>query len=123
MKAWKTILVAFMTFMLVMPVMAQEPNEEYTRKGDKIMLTRYYEDGSVKEQGTYADGTPDGRWVQYNQDGTIKIEAFYQAGQKTGKWFVWSDGGEVLYELVYNDNKLQNSSRYKLEERNHIADK
>lgn len=122
MKAMTKILSVMMVFLFAVPTQAQQPKDEYTRNGDKVMVTRFYEDGAVREQGTFANNVADGRWVEYNRDGSVKIEAFYTDGKKEGKWFVYSNEGQVMYELVYADNYLQSSNRWKLEE-NNVADK
>jgi len=122
MKALTKILSVMMVFLFAVPTQAQHPKDEYTRKGDKVMVTRFYEDGAVREQGTFANNVADGRWVEYNRDGSVKIEAFYANGKKEGKWFVYADEGQVMYELMYADNYLQSSNRWKLEE-NNVADK
>lgn len=122
MKALKIVLSVMMVFLFAIPTQAQQPKDEYTRKGDKVMVTRFYEDGAVREQGTFVNNEADGRWVEYNKDGSVKVEAFYHNGKKEGKWFVYSNEGQIMYELVYQDNYLQGSSRWKLEE-NNVADK
>lgn len=120
MKILKMIGAGVLTLMMIVPAQAQK-EDHYEKSGDKVKVTRYYEDGSVKEVGTYSNGTPDGKWVEYTQDGKVKVEAFYSNGQKEGKWFVWTDDGEFLYEVIYKDNMLKNASKWKISERNAIA--
>jgi len=122
MKTLNKIVVMMVGVLLVLPVYAQQPEDNYTKEGDKVKVTRYYEDGTVREQGTFDGEVADGRWVEYHRDGSVKVEAFYKDGKKQGKWFVYTDEGQVMYELVYANNFLKNSNRWILEE-NNVADK
>ncbi len=120
MKVWKMIGAGVVTLMIALPAQAQV-EDTYTKDGDVVTVTRYYEDGSVREVGTFKNDKPDGRWIEYTREGAIKTEAIYANGEKEGKWFVWTEDGEYLYEVVYQDNKLKNASRWKIEDRNAIA--
>ena len=122
MKAWTKLISATIAFLFVMSAQAQQPQDKYEKQGDHIVVTKYYEDGSIREQGTFSGDLPDGRWVEYYRDGSVKTEAFYINGKKEGKWFVWSDEGDIMYELVYSENYLKNSNRWMLDE-NSVADK
>lgn len=123
MKAWTKVLSVAAAFLFVLPTQAQQPADKYEKQGDKVMVTKYYEDGTVREQGTFKGKVADGRWVEYHQNGEVKTEAFYVDGKKQGKWFVWpASEGEVMYELVYEDNLLKDSNRWTLDE-NNVADK
>ncbi len=120
MKVWKMIGAGVVTLMMALPAQAQV-EDTYTKDGDVVTVTRYYDDGSVREVGTFKNDKPDGRWIEYTREGAIKTEAIYANGEKEGKWFVWTEDGEYLYEVVYQDNKLKNASRWKIEDRNAIA--
>lgn len=122
MKALIKIVSVVAGFLFVLPTQAQQPADKYTKEGNKIIVTKYYEDGTVREQGTFVGEVADGRWVEYNRDGSVRTEAFYENGKKEGKWFVYSDEGQVMYELVYSDNRLTASNRWTLDE-NNVADK
>ncbi len=120
MKVWKMIGAGVLTLMMALPAQAQVA-DKYEKDGDVVTVTRYYDDGSVREVGTFKNDKPDGRWVEYTKEGTIKTEALYANGEKEGKWFVWTADGEYLYEVVYQDNKLKNASRWKIEDKDAIA--
>ena len=120
MKILKLLGAGALLLMIALPAQAQL-EDKYEKNGNQITVTRYYDDGSIKEVGTFKDGVPDGRWVEYSRDGKIKTEATYANGEKEGKWFVWTEDGEYLYEVIYADNKLQNASRWKIEEKNALA--
>lgn len=103
-----------------LPAMAQQ-TDTYKKVGDKVEVTKYYEDGTVKEVGTFKGENPDGVWVEYNRDGSIKTEANYVDGKKEGKWFVWSQDGKFLYEVKYENNAIAEAHRWEISERNALV--
>lgn len=122
MKAYNLIIAGVFALLMALPAQAQK-EDTYTKVGDRLMVTRYFDNGAVREEGTFLNGTPDGRWVQYDEKGNIKVEAFYSHGVKQGKWFVWSEDGDFLYEMAYADNQLKSSHKWKIDQRNVVAEK
>ena len=55
--------------------------------------TGYYEDGKVKEHGTFRDGEKHGSWTEYENDGTIVAQGTYRYGKE------W-DGSFISYEVL-----------------------
>lgn len=98
-----------------------QPEDRYTVDGDVVYVERFYEDGTLREKGSFINDVPAGEWVQYYRDGSIHIEAYFKEGKKEGKWFVWSDDGEYLYELMYTDNRMKNYHQWKIEQRNMLV--
>ncbi|HBF19976.1 MAG TPA: hypothetical protein DDW81_07740 [Cryomorphaceae bacterium] len=95
----------------------------YEKEGNKVRVTHFYDNGAVKETGTYAaNGNLDGNWVQYNEDGSVNTKAYYNNGMKEGKWFRWDNNGMVMYEIAYESNKLVNVQKWKLEQKNMLAE-
>ncbi len=121
MKRVRIFLVAMMA-MSIMALQAQKP-ATYEREGQRVKITNYYDDGNVKETGYYLKGKLDGNWTEYRTDGSIKIKAFFKEGKKEGTWIVYSEDGGTLYELVYTDNRLMDSHKWKIEERSLLAEK
>jgi antitoxin component YwqK of YwqJK toxin-antitoxin module len=105
----KTLLA--IAFMIGTMAGAQEIKPDFEKQGDLIKGTYYYEDGSVKQKGTYKNGKLHGEWISYGQDGKKNAIAQYQEGIKTGKWFFWHD--DLLMEVDYNDNKIAEVRKYK----------
>lgn len=86
-------------------IFAQDkPEPRFEKDGDLIKGTFYYEDGSIKQKGTYKNRKLHGEWVSYNQRGEKEAIAQYAFGDKTGKWFFWHDG--QLTEVHYDENKI-----------------
>ena len=90
-------LVGSMTF-------AQELKPKFEKEGRLTKGTFYYEDGSIKQQGTYKDVKLHGEWVAYDKSGSKTATAQYVNGQKTGKWFFWNNGN--LTEVDYSNNQI-----------------
>ena len=95
----------------------------YKKSGEKIIVTHFYEDGTVKETGTYYKDVLHGKWVQYDRTGNVTFEANYDFGDKEGKWFKWDKEENVLYEMVYEDNTLVSVDKWRLEKRNLLAER
>ena len=93
---------------------AQEHKPGFEKHGDLIKGTYYYEDGSIKQEGTYKNGKLHGKWVSYGQDGEKNAIAQYEEGTKTGKWFFWHD--DLLNEVDYKDNRIVEVRKYKIAE-------
>ncbi|MDZ7847734.1 MAG: hypothetical protein U5L96_13745 [Owenweeksia sp.] len=75
----------------------------------------------MREAGSYINDKPDGSWVSYYPDGSIHTRASYAQGKKEGKWYVYSQDGQYLYEVIYENNRMQDSNRWKIEERSLLA--
>lgn len=72
--------------------------------GQMAKATYYYDNGQVKQEGTYKDGKLHGNWIAYNQDGTKQSMGEYTDGQKSGKWFFWTNA--VLNEVDFADSRI-----------------
>lgn len=83
---------------------AQDVKPEFEEQGDLIKGTFFYEDGAVKQKGTYKDGKLHGKWVAYDKTGAKTAVAQYANGKKTGKWFFWNNGN--LTEVDYSNNTI-----------------
>jgi antitoxin component YwqK of YwqJK toxin-antitoxin module len=118
----KTIVEIMFVLLFAVSTMSAQENAEFTREGDQIKVAYFYEDAqTLKETGYFKDGVSNGRWVQYNRDGEVKIEAYYKNGSKEGTWFVWADDGESLFELEYAENRLVNSHKWTIEQKDMLA--
>ena len=92
-------------FTIGVTAMAQEnPVPKFEKEGDLIKGTFYYEDGSIRQQGTYKSGRLHGKWIAYNKAGEKHSMANYTEGKKTGKWFFWNSN--KLIEVDYSNNKI-----------------
>ncbi len=114
MKTIKNILLAAV-FLVGGTVLAQDksPEPTFEKKGDLIKGTFYYEDGSVRQEGTYKDGRLHGQWVSYNQNGEKAAIAHYENGKKSGKWFFWSE--DKLTEVDYQNSVIASVNSWKNE--------
>ncbi|MDT0648576.1 toxin-antitoxin system YwqK family antitoxin [Autumnicola edwardsiae] len=94
-------------------VMAQEKEPVFEKQGELIKGTFYYEDGNIRQEGTYKDGKLHGEWVSYNKEGEKTAIGQYETGQKAGKWFFWTD--DNLTEVDYEDSKIASVNSWKNE--------
>ncbi|CAL68033.1 toxin-antitoxin system YwqK family antitoxin [Christiangramia forsetii] len=85
----------------------------FEEQGNLIKGTFYYEDGSIRQEGTYKDGRLHGEWVSYNQDGKKTAIANYKNGKKDGKWFFWSE--TKLTEVDYENSVIASVNSWKSE--------
>lgn len=66
---------------------AQEVKPKFEVVDQMVKATYFYDNGQVKQEGTYLNGKLHGKWVSYNQDGSKQTMGEYENGNKTGKWF------------------------------------
>ncbi len=98
----KLVLIAFLFAFSFAQAQGNKPT--YKEVGDKVMVTYYYEDGSIHKTGFFKDEKLTGKWTQFDQKGnTVKI-AYYKNGKKTGNWLQWKDGH--FRQISYKDNRL-----------------
>jgi len=111
MQKIKNILVAAV-FIIGVAAMAQEsPAPKFEKEGDLIKGTFYYEDGTIRQQGTYKNGELHGEWMAYDAEGKKQSMANYAEGKKTGKWFFWSS--DKLTEVDYYNNQIAEVNTWK----------
>lgn len=65
----------------------------------------FHVNGTLKEQGQYAEGQRSGKWTQYNNVGEVITVAGFANDQKHGEWIVWDDNGNKRFEMFYNNGK------------------
>lgn len=61
----------------------------------------YYASGKLMEEGVFAKGEKDQKWVRYNENGSTSAIAFYSLGKKTGTWMVFDESGKKRFEMNY----------------------
>jgi len=114
MKSIKNILLAGALFVGGV-AMAQDndPKPVFEEQGDLIKGTFYYEDGNIRQEGTYKNGRLHGEWVSYDQNGEKTAIANYTNGEKSGKWFFWSEN--ELTEVDYKNSLIASVNSWKNE--------
>lgn len=98
------LLVAALTFGGVAMAQNEAPKPVFEKQGELIKGTFYYDDGSIRQEGTYKNGKLHGKWVSYNENGEKTAIAQYREGKKDGVWFFWSE--DKLTEVDYNNNQI-----------------
>tara|TARA_R100000789_G_C2995253_1_gene147267 strand:+ start:717 stop:1082 length:366 start_codon:yes stop_codon:yes gene_type:complete len=120
MKRLKLILFTA-AFLMSGVILAQneEIKPKFEKQGELIKGTFYYEDGSVRQEGTYKDGRLHGEWISYDQNGEKTALANYENGKKSGKWFFWTEN--KLTEVDYQNSMIASVNSWKNE--NSIVDR
>ncbi len=72
---------------------------------DQVIATYYYENGNVKQVGSFVDGKLEGKWISYTEDGNIQTIALYRDGKKHGKW-QYFESTFVTKEVDYKNNNI-----------------
>lgn len=122
MKALKIGSVLIVLVLTTINLSAQQKSV-YHKDGHTTTVTHFYEDGTVKETGSYYKGILHGEWIKYHPTGKVNLEANYDNGDKEGKWLTYSADGMELIEVLYSDNALVSVDKWKLEETNLLADR
>ncbi|NJM78599.1 MAG: membrane-binding protein [Flavobacterium sp.] len=92
---------------------AQEVKPKFEVVDQMVKATYFYDNGQVKQEGTYLNGKLHGKWVSYNQDGSKQTMGEYENGNKTGKWFFWSQ--TALNEVDFANSKIAEVKRWSKE--------
>ncbi|MAM19764.1 toxin-antitoxin system YwqK family antitoxin [Christiangramia flava] len=89
----------------------EAPKPVFEKQGELMKGTFYYDDGSIRQEGTYKNGKLHGEWISYNQNGEKTAIAQYKQGEKDGVWFFWS--GDKLTQVEYNQNNIASVDSWK----------
>lgn len=90
---------------------AQEIEPEFTKTGDLVKGTYFFDNGEIQQEGTYKNGELHGEWIAYNTEGEKIAVGKYENGEKTGKWFFWN--GDKLMEVDYSNNRITHVTGWK----------
>jgi antitoxin component YwqK of YwqJK toxin-antitoxin module len=74
------------------------------------LYTAWYDSGSLKLQGRYADGVRDGTWIDWYPNGRKSAETLYSAGRRNGSCKTWYENGQVASEATFRDGKEEGAS-------------
>lgn len=98
-------LALLLAVMMNLSVIAQGTTPTYNKVNGMIKVTKYHENGKVKEIGYFMEDKKEGVWESYNESGLKISEATYTNGLKEGNWSVWNESGVLLYHMVYENGK------------------
>ncbi|MDN3595693.1 toxin-antitoxin system YwqK family antitoxin [Zunongwangia endophytica] len=76
----------------------------FEKQGDLIKGTYYYEDGNIRQEGTYKNGELHGKWISYDENGEKTASAKYNSGEKVGTWLFWE--GDKIKQVEYRSNQI-----------------
>ena len=61
---------------------------------------------SIKKQGNYSGGVPDGLWQTYYPGNILKRTGLYKMGRRHGLWEWFYQNQGAMYSMLYNHGKL-----------------
>ncbi len=73
-------------------------NEEGRRNG---AWKNFYNNGKIKESGSYVDNRKSGTWKYYNNNGNIVQTGRFRNGRTDGQWKWYYNNGSILREEEY----------------------
>ena len=74
-----------------------EPSTVVYYSGDSDIFRQYYNDHSLRAEGTVVNGRREGRWVFYFPNGNIQVEGNYIDGKEDGPYRVYRENGAPYY--------------------------
>ena len=102
----KKIVVVALMLCVSLTFAQEDKNVKYEANGDLTEATYYYDNGVVKQEGTFnAEGKLHGEWISYDINGDKTTVANYVDGKKSGKWQFWSNDG-LVREVVYENSRI-----------------
>jgi uncharacterized protein len=84
---------------------------DHTEKGKYLVGLRegvwkhFYADGSLRFEGNYFQGNPDGRHTLYYPNGNIMEEQFFVKGIMERNWKKYDEEGNLLLTITYKSNR------------------
>lgn len=62
---------------------------------------QYFDNGTLREKGTYVKGKKEGVWERYHASGVKMVQERYKNGQKHGWCYAYSEAGKELGKVYY----------------------
>lgn len=70
---------------------------------EKVKTEAYYEDGSLRYSGEFADGKRNGYWVYWYENGNMWSEGYFKNDLRDGFGTTWHKNGQKNYEGAYKE--------------------
>ena len=84
-------------------------NDTIILNGNKLELTRTYENGVIREKGTYnLNKERHGEWVGYYRNGQTSTIGHFKNDKKDGEWRYYDREGFLLAIIIYEKNRIIN---------------
>ena len=69
-------------------------NQRYPKKDGTFL--EYYDNGYLKQKGSYRDGQMHGKWEWRRRDGSLMRTGQFRLGEKTGQWCTYDRTGRLV---------------------------
>jgi antitoxin component YwqK of YwqJK toxin-antitoxin module len=83
--------------------------------------TSFFDSGSVKMKGSFAQNAKTGRWYFYYENAGLKVEGDYAQDQQQGLWIYYFENGNKSAEGYYLNNLKQGNWKYYFESGDNIV--
>jgi antitoxin component YwqK of YwqJK toxin-antitoxin module len=70
---------------------------------EKVKVEAFYEDGSKRYTGEYADGKRNGYWVYWYENGNMWSEGYFKDDLRDGFGTTWHKNGQKNFEGAYKE--------------------
>ena len=89
-------------------IFAQNIEPKLEIVGKQVKATYFHDNGTVQQEGFFADGKLNGKWTSYDVNGKVVAIAEFTNGSKTGKWITYNNNVSVN-EVLYSNNNIVSS--------------
>ncbi|MCB0794639.1 MAG: hypothetical protein KDB88_07865, partial [Flavobacteriales bacterium] len=72
-----------------------------------LHFIHYYENGKVREMGSYRNGSPDGPWRQFDASGALTARVRFQKGRPVGESDLYLADRNLSGKLYYQEGALR----------------
>jgi antitoxin component YwqK of YwqJK toxin-antitoxin module len=97
--------IVVLAFMMISTVVFSQEQPKLENIDDHVKATYFYENGNIRQVGTFVDGKLDGKWVSYSEEGNIQMVAQYLNGKRNGKWQLF-ETPFVTKEVDYKNDSI-----------------
>jgi len=77
----------------------------YTDGSLNGLYTEFYENGQKREEGELVNNEKNGKWIFWKKNGQQDEEIEFTNGKKNGKYKSWYENGVQIYEGTYENDK------------------
>jgi MORN repeat variant len=103
----KNLILTFVLFASTL-IFAQNIEPKLEIVGQQVKATYFHDNGTIQQEGFFADGKLNGKWTSYDVNGKIIAIAEYLNGSKTGKWINYNNNVSIN-EVLYSNNNIVSS--------------
>lgn len=89
-----------------------ETKSTYVQKRGLVEVTHYYENGTIRETGSFKNGIPEGKWQTFAENGQKTAELNYKNGKRHGEFRIWDLYTHTYTEINYADGQALATNKW-----------